>query len=193
MAAGALAEGDLIAHGVHLDPSEIEAVRASGAWIAHNPRSNMNNGVGYAPVLKMGERVGLGTDGIDGDMFTEARACYLKARERSLATGPDFAVDRLASGASLVGASFGLPSLGRLDAGAPADLVVLEYRPPTPMDSNNLAGHLLFGMRSAEVRDVMVGGRWIIRDRAHQLIDEAELRAKSRTAAQRLWERMDDF
>jgi putative selenium metabolism protein SsnA len=191
--AGALSEGDLIAHGVHLDDSEIEAVRASGAWAAHNPRSNMNNGVGYAPVRGMGERVGLGTDGIDGDMFAEARACYLKAREASLEIGPDFALDRLAAGASVVGASFGEPSLGRIEPGAPADLAVLEYRHPTPLNSDNLPGHFLFGMGAWDVRDVMVGGKWVVRARRHQLIDEEELAARCREAAPRVWDRMNKF
>jgi len=191
--AGALAEGDLIAHGVHLDDSEIEAVRASGAWVAHNPRSNMNNGVGYAPVTRMGPRVGLGTDGIDGDMFAEARACYLKARENSLEIGPDFALERLAAGAAVVGASFGEPALGRIEPGAPADLVILEYRNPTPLSGDSLGGHFLFGLGAWDVRDVMVGGRWVVRARRHQLIDEEELAARCREAAPRLWDRMNQF
>jgi putative selenium metabolism protein SsnA len=191
--AGALDEGDLIAHGVHLDASEIETVRAAGVWIAHNPRSNMNNRVGYAPVTGMGERVGLGTDGIDGDMFAEARACYLKAREHSVGIGPDFPVARLAAGAAIIGASFGLPTMGRLDPGAPADLVVLEYRPPTPVTPDNLAGHFVFGMGSTHVRDVMVGGQWLVRERSHTQIDEVELAAECRAAAPRLWDRMNDL
>jgi putative selenium metabolism protein SsnA len=191
--AGALGEGDLIAHGVHLDDSEIEVVRSSGAWIAHNPRSNMNNGVGYAPVAKLGERVGLGTDGIDGDMFAEARSCYLKAREVDLLTGPDFAVRRMAAAVSAVGASFGEPGLGTLAVGAPADLAVLDYRAPTPLDRTNLAGHLLFGVGAWSVRDVMVDGRWVVRERRHLLVDEDELAARCREAAPRVWARIEEL
>ncbi|MGH2699623.1 MAG: amidohydrolase family protein [Actinomycetota bacterium] len=190
---GALAEGDLVAHGVHLDESERERVRASGAWVAHNPRSNMNNGVGYAPVQDLGERVALGTDGIDGDMFAEARACYLKAREASWTTGPAFATERLATGANVVGSLFGEPALGTLEVGAPADLVVLEYSSPTPLDSANVAGHFVFGFTAAAVRDVMVAGRWVVRDRKHLLVDEEELAARCRASAPVLWERMNDF
>lgn len=190
---GALVEGDLIAHGVHLDDSERELIRASGVWVAHNPRSNMNNGVGYAPVQDMGERVALGTDGIDGDMFAEARACYLKAREASWTTGPAFATERLATGADVVGALFGEPALGTLEVGAPADLVVLEYSTPTPLDSDNFAGHFIFGLTAAAVRDVMVAGQWVVRDRKHQLVDEEELAARCRASAPALWERMNDF
>ena len=190
---GALSEGDLIAHGVHLDESELELIRASGAWVAHNPRSNMNNGVGYAPVQAMGERVALGTDGIDGDMFAEARACYLKAREASWATGPAFATERLATGADVVGAVFGEPALGTLEVGAPADLMVLEYASPTPLDAGNLAGHLIFGLTAAAVRDVMVAGRWVVRNRKHLLVDEEDLAARCRASAPALWARMAAF
>ena len=191
--AGALTQDDLVAHGVHLDEWEQRVVRDSGAWIAHNPRSNMNNGVGYAPVVALGSRVALGTDGIDGDMFTEARTCYLKAREASWRAGPAFAVERLATGAAIVGGMFGEPLLGTLQPGAPADLVVLEYRAPTPLTAANLPGHLVFGLAAAHVRDVMVAGRWIVRDRRHQLVDEEEVAARCREAAPALWNRMEAY
>lgn len=192
-AAGALGEGDLVAHGVCLDRAEISTLRSSGAWLAHNPRSNMNNGVGYAPISRMGERVALGTDGVDGDMFAEARACYLKAREQSSDAGSAVAAERLASGAALAGSRFGEPLLGTLGPQAPADLVVLDYDSPTPLDSSNLAGHLLFGIGAGSVRDVMVGGRWIVRGRRHQLVDEEALAARCRGAAPALWARMQRF
>ncbi|MDQ3784254.1 MAG: amidohydrolase family protein [Actinomycetota bacterium] len=188
--AGALEEGDLVAHGVHLDDSEIGALVTSGAWVAHNPRSNMNNGVGYARAGSLGERVALGTDGLDGDMFAETRACYLKARESNLATGPEWAQRRLSAGAGLVASVFGEPALGSLEAGAPADLIVLDPHLPTPFSEANLAGHLMFGMNASHVRDVMVAGRWVVRDRRHLLIDEASLAAEARGAAPELWRRI---
>jgi len=191
--AGALADGDLVAHGVHLDDEEQRLVRDAGAWLAHNPRSNMNNGVGYAPVLRMGARVALGTDGIDGDMFSEARACYLKAREASWETGPGFALERLATGAAIVGGMFGEPLLGTLQPEAPADVVVLEYRPPTPIDAANFAGHFVFALTAGRVRDVMVAGRWIVRERRHLLVDEVALAARCREAAPALWKRMEAY
>ena len=190
---GALAEGDLIAHGVHLDDAELALVRASGAWVAHNPRSNMNNAVGYAPAPKLGPRVGLGTDGIDGDMCAELRTCYLEARAHGAAADPMWSVERLGAGAAIAAASFGEPSLGTLDHGAPADLVILDYDPPTPLESANLAGHLLFGVSSASVRDVMVAGRWIVKDHRHQLIDERELAASCRRAAPEIWAKMRGY
>ncbi|MBA2312422.1 MAG: amidohydrolase family protein [Actinobacteria bacterium] len=191
--AGALEEGDLLAHGVHLDRDEIATVRSSGAWVAHNPRSNMNNRVGDAPVLEMGERVVLGTDGIDGDMFAETRACYLKSREASSSAGPDFSADRLGAGASFVGSMFGEPALGSFEPGAPADLIVLDAGAPTPLTASNSAGHLVFGYTAQHVRDVMVAGTWVVRNRRHQLVDEDELNARCRDAAPKLWASMEDF
>ncbi|MDQ3765849.1 MAG: amidohydrolase family protein, partial [Actinomycetota bacterium] len=191
--ADALGEGDLVAHGVHLDDSEIDALVTSGAWVAHNPRSNMNNGVGYARASDMGERVALGTDGLDGDMFAEVRACYLKGRETMLDIGPDWAQRRLFTGAGLVGSVFGEPALGSLEAGAPADLIVLDAHLPTPLSEANMAGHLMFGMNASHVRDVMVAGRWIVRDRRHLLIDEEAVAARCRVAAPDLWARMAEI
>lgn len=191
--AGALGAGDLVAHGVHLDDDEQHLVTGSGAWVAHNPRSNMNNGVGYAPVLRLGARVALGTDGIDGDMFAETRACYLKAREASWQAGPGFAMERLMAGAVLVGSVFNEPQLGTLAEGAPADLIVFEYGVPTPVSAANVPGHFVFGLTAAGVRDVMIEGTWVVRNRRHQLVDEEELAARCREAAPKLWTRMEAF
>ena len=188
--AGGLERGDLVAHGVWLDTEELEVLRSSGAWLAHNPRSNMNNAVGYAPVAAMGAKVALGTDGIDGDMFAEARACHLRGREAGVDPAP---LARLSQGAKLVGARFEEPLLGSLVPGAPADLVVLDYQPPTPLDASSLAAHYLFGLGGWAVRDVMVAGRWVVRDRRPLLVDEEELAARCRAAALPLWERMQRY
>jgi cytosine/adenosine deaminase-related metal-dependent hydrolase len=68
--------------------------------------------------------------------------------------------------------------------------VVLDYRSPTPLESSNLAGHVLFGLSSSDVRDLMVDGRFVVRERVHQSIDEEELASRCRSAAPALWERM---
>jgi putative selenium metabolism protein SsnA len=192
-AAGALEEGDLIAHGIHLDTDEIELLVRKETWIAHNPRSNMNNGVGRAPAEQMGPRVALGTDGIDGDLFAEAKAAHLSAHHAGAALPPDWVLRRLAAGGALAAEMFAEPLLGTLDPGAPADLIVLDRPSPTPIDPGNLSGHLLFGWDASAVRDVFVGGRPVVLDRRHQLVDEAELADRCRAAARRLWEQMSEL
>lgn len=178
----------LLAHGVHLTPPEIETLHRLGAWIAHNPRSNMNNHVGAAPTAAL-KRVALGTDGMDGDMLAEARAAFLKMRDAGRDDAFAAAIEMLAGGHRLAAALFGLP-FGKLDVGAPADLAVFDYRPPTPLTSQNLGGHLLFGLDRSHLESVLVAGRFVVRERRVTGVDADALRARARDAAGRLWERM---
>jgi len=179
----------LLAHCVHLTEAEVAEAHAHGCWIAHNPRSNMNNAVGYAPTAAL-KRAALGTDGIDGDMLAETRAAYLKMRDAGRADAMPAALELLAGGHRLAAALFGLP-FGKLDGGAPADLVALDYAPPTPLHTGNLGGHLLFGVDRSHVRSVMVAGRWVVRDRRVTGVDAAAAFARARAAAPEVWRRMD--
>jgi putative selenium metabolism protein SsnA len=200
--AGALDPAPLLAHGVHLDRSEAALFRASGATLAHNARSNMNNAVGRTPLSLLGPRVALGTDGIGGDMFEESRLAQLRYLEERSGPGADdeaerdgpgaaWPLERLAEGARFAGQSFGEPTLGRIVAGAPADLVVLDYPAPTPLTGDTLAAHWLFGLSARAVRDVVVGGRVVVRDRRLALVDQEAVAAEARTEARRLWERLE--
>ena len=186
---GLLIARTLLAHCVHLDAAEVESAHARGAWIAHNPRSNQNNAVGYAPTAAI-RRGALGTDGIDQDMLAEARAGFLRMREAGRADAAEAVLGLLAGGHRLASALYGLP-FGKLDAGGPADLVVLAYDPPTALHTGNLAGHLLFGVDRSHVRSVLVAGRWVVRDRHLLGVDAEALQARARTAAAAVWERMD--
>ncbi len=191
-AAGALDGGALLAHGVHLDDEEIALVRGAGATVAHNARSNMNNNVGRARVMALGPRVALGTDGIGGDLFEESRAAYIRLREDDIAVGLGWPLERLTHGTRFAGELFGEPLLGTLEPGAPADLVVLDYEPPAPLDEAGLAGHWLFGLGARWVRDVMVAGEWVVRDRRLSRLDQDELAAGAHRQAARLWHRLDE-
>jgi cytosine/adenosine deaminase-related metal-dependent hydrolase len=151
----------------------------------------MNNGVGRTPLGWLGQRVALGTDGIGGDLFEESRTAFLRRREEELGTGPDWTLARLAVGASVAARAFDEPLLGRLEPGAPADLAVLDYAAPTPLDGATLGGHWIFGLASSMVRDVMVGGELVVRDRRLTRVDEAELTAGANEQTARLWRSLE--
>jgi putative selenium metabolism protein SsnA len=185
---GLLGPRALLAHCVHLAPEEAAGAQARGAWIAHNARSNMNNSVGYAPVEAL-KRAALGTDGMDQDMLAELRAAYLKMREAGRADAAPAALGLLVGGHRLASELLGLP-FGRLAAGAPADLVVLEYRPPTPLGAENLVGHLLFGMDRSHVSAVMVAGRFVVRERRVVGVDVVAAAERARRVARDVWSRM---
>jgi cytosine/adenosine deaminase-related metal-dependent hydrolase len=186
---GLLGPRALLAHCVHLSAEEAGGAQAHGAWIAHNPRSNMNNAVGHAPVEAL-KRAALGTDGIDEDMLAETRAAFLKMRDVGRSDAASAALGLLAGGHRLASELMGLP-FGRLDAGAPADLVVLEYRPPTPLTSDNVIGHLLFGMDRSHVSSVMVAGRFVVRERRVLGVDVTAVLERARQVASEVWSRMD--
>jgi len=148
----------------------------------------MNNAVGRAPTAGF-RRTALGTAGMDEDMLAEARAAFLRMRDGGRSDAFGAALDMLVGGHRLASSIFG-ETFGRLDAGSPADLVVLDYRPPTPLRADNLAGHLLFGLDRSHVRSTMVAGRFVLRDRRIVSVDEEAVLARARGAAMRLWERM---
>ena len=189
--AGALTERALLAHCIHLDGADAELIRDAGPSVAHNPTSNMNNSVGHAVVDRLGPHVALGTDGIGGDLFAESKAAYFRARDDDVDRSIGWPLGLLAEGARLAGRVFGEPDLGRIVPGAPADLVVLDYLPPTPLSADNLAGHWLFGFDASAVRDVVVAGEPVVRDRRLTRVDRDELTADAVRQGARLWERLE--
>lgn len=191
--AGVLTERALLAHCVHLHPAEIGLVQEAGATVVHNARSNMNNAVGRAPAEAFEDRVALGTDGIDGDMFAESRAAHWRAREDDVLSPPLSTLRRLAHGSSFVGQAFEEPALGRIERGAPADLVVLDYPAPGQIDASSLAGHWFFGLGSRHVRDVMVAGDLVVADRRLTRVDQDKVAADAAGEARRLRARLEDI
>ena len=186
---GILRPASIFAHGTHLDAAAIERVNAVGVTLAHNPRSNMNNAVGYAKVASFRCPIVLGTDGIGGDMFTEAKHAWFKARDAHAAITPGDVLAMLATSARRAAAALGV-TLGRLDPGAAADVVVTDYQPATSLTADNLAGHFLFGSGPQHVRHVLVDGRWALRDRTVVTCDERRARRNAVSVASALWSRM---
>jgi putative selenium metabolism protein SsnA len=186
---GLLGDRTICVHGVHLTAADIERLNSHGCFLVHNARSNMNNGIGYAERLTEFRYVALGTDGIGSDMFEEFKFAYFKHRD---AGGPYWPGDFLRfqhNGNVLLERSF-KSRFGRIEKGYPADLVVYDYRKPTPLVSENIAGHIAFGLSSRDVRTVIVGGSICYEDRTFPF-DVVPVYEEASKAAGRLWERME--
>ena len=190
--AGALGEKTILGHCIHLTEKELSIIKKTKTNVVHNPESNMNNAVGCADVLKMlkkGILVGLGTDGMSSDMLAQMRCAYLLQRHFhrdprvAFNEAPGMLLDNNRVIASRI---FGFP-IGDLKKGAPADLIILDYYPPTPLTGDNFYGHLIFGMVDAAVDTVIVNGRLIMRERTLSGIDENYIAAKSREVAEKFW------
>lgn len=162
-----LAQDDwLLVHAVHLD-------RPLRGTIAHNPRSNMNNAVGYARPASRPNPVVLGTDGIGADMLEEARLAYVRLREDDVTATPDTAWTWLANGEAF------FPEVRH-------DTVTWNY------DHMDSAWHTGFtpGIRCT---DVHIAGEAVVRDGMPTKFDIAEVRAKAAEAATRLHRRLADI
>ncbi len=186
MEKGLVGERTVLASGVHLSWPELAQVLTSGAWMAHAPRANMYSQTGSATAGKFGIRACLGTDIMALDLFAEAQAAWLKARD---AAQPIDVLRFLANGHRLASAAFG-ESIGPLREGAVADLVVLDYQPFTPLEAETLSAHLLAGISASQVESVMVDGVWRLLERRVLGVDPREVAGAALEAARGVWSRM---
>ncbi len=187
----ALNERTILAHGTHLTGPEIGIARAAEAWFAHNPRSNMNNQVGYAPVAAFGGQLLLGTDGIGADMFDEMRFAFFKGRDARLPFDAADWLRVLACNQRRASADFGV-NLADLSPGSAADLIVLDYPNPTPLTPGNLPWHFVFGMGSVHVESVMVAGKFVLLNRRPG-VDPDIVAARARKESRKVWARMQNL
>ncbi len=186
---GVLRNKSILVHGVHLTQKQLSVVEKAGAWMVHNPRSNMNNAVGYAPLSWYGAHSALGTDGFPSDMFEEAKFGYFRNAESDYRAEFSRIPTMLQNGQRLASQFFDKP-FGKLEKGNSADLIVLEYAPPTPLTPRNLQGHFLFGMNATMIRHVVVNGNWIVWNNKLIGIDEDAVMRKAAAVAKKLWGRM---
>ena len=154
----------LLAHGVHLD-------RALPGRVAHNPRSNLNNAVGYGRPARF-DRVVLGTDGIGSDLLEEFALAYALHRADDVTATPARSWSWLTDGAAL------MPAVRR-------DLVTWSYDPIEPW-------HVAYTPGIRPVR-VEIDGDVVLDETGPTRVDAERIRARAREEAERLFERMDDL
>jgi cytosine/adenosine deaminase-related metal-dependent hydrolase len=186
---GILTHKSILAHGVHLSKNQLATIEQSVAMVIHNPRSNMNNAVGYAPLKWFDEHSALGTDGFPADMFEESKLGFFRNQESEHRVELDRLPEMLQAGQRLVSSFFGR-EFGTLKVGAPADLIVVDYKPPTPLTPKNLPGHFLFGMNSGMVVHTMVDGEWRMWNRELVGADEEKIMREAASVARKLWKKM---
>ena len=179
---GLLRPGTLLAHGAWLDRKALRTASEQGAWTTVHPRKDT------ASLAELrGTRVAIGTDGLGHNLFAELQAAFWGARPAD--QRPIDLVGWLAQSARLGGELLGLP-LGRLEVGAPADLVVLESPTLQPLTRENIGPTVLTQMSPAWVRHVMVDGDWRLRDGQPTGVDLDELRFEVAEVCEALWTRM---
>ncbi|SEW18425.1 amidohydrolase [Halobacterium jilantaiense] len=195
---GLLEDGDFLAHGVHSDETEIELLAESGASVVHCPASNMKLASGMAPVQAMreaGVTVALGTDGAasnnDLDVFDELRDAAMLGK---LQTGAADAVP--AEAAVEMATAGGADALGfdagRIEAGANADLAVVDFSAPHLTPVHDHVSHLAYAATGQDVRHTVCDGEVLMRDREVLPFDETAVRERAEQRAAALTERAGD-
>lgn len=189
----------IVAHGVHIDAAEMQLLAETGTWLSHQPRSNMNNGVGVSQIesmMRAGIPVCLGNDGFSMDMWTEWKTAYLLHkvwnRDPRRMNGMDVVQMAVYNNAALANIFLDVP-VGVLEVGAAADLILVDYQPPTTLSAGNLPWHILFGFNPSMVTSTMVAGKLLMNDRQLLTMDEAEVAAKAREQAPAVWQRYEKY
>lgn len=192
---GIVNEKSILAHCVHIDRKEMEIISKQNCYVAHNPQSNQNNAVGIADILSMskkGIKVLLGTDAMTVNMFQELRSalwgqhlrqnnpscCFMEVANTLLFNNPTFASKH-----------FGI-KLGEISEGAAADIILIDYYPPTPLEDNTALGHIIYGISEEIVDTTIIGGKILMQNKKLTIeVDEEELSKRSIELARKLWQR----
>ena len=186
---GALDDSTFLAHGVHVDDTEIDLLAESGAAVVHCPASNMKLASGMAPVQRLreaGVTVALGTDGAasnnDLDLFDEMRDAAMigKLAAEDASAVPAEAVVEMATAAGAD--ALGLPG-GRIAEGAAADLAVVDLDAPHLTPVHDPVSHLAYAARGSDVRHTVCDGRVLMRDREVLPFDVETVRVRAAAAA----------
>jgi 5-methylthioadenosine/S-adenosylhomocysteine deaminase len=189
----------IAAHCVHIDSGEIRTLLHARAGVSHNPSSNLKLASGFAPIVKMletGLNVGIGTDGPasnnDLDMFEEVRLAAFVAK--AVTNDP---TSLPAPWALLMATRLGAQALhighltGSIEPGKRADLIlvdlsVLHNSPSFKRAADNAYAQIVYAGKSTDVSDVMVNGKWLMRDHQLLTVNEKELLAQAAEIAKKI-------
>lgn len=185
---GLLNERSLVAHGIHILPEDLEILAKTGANLVHNPTSNANNKVGIlsSEIIEKLD-AGLGTDGMQADMLSEAKEGTL-IRSSHKEKNVNY-LKLLFGNNSQIASKLAGFKLGKIQPDYQANLGFFDYRPRTGMNEENFSGHILFGFDKPT--DIMTHGEFRIWDGRCVEIDEFEILEKAREQSKLLWKKMD--
>ena len=194
---GAMGPSTQLAHSVWLDDDELRIIAASGATVAHCPVSNMYLASGVARIpemLALGIPVGLASDGPGSnnrqDLFEAMKVAVLLQKVHALdpmILQPEDALHMACRGGAKAFAM--ADTIGMIEPGRKADLVVVDLRSVFVAPVHRVISALVFNATPRDVRDVIVDGRVVIRDREVLTVDEPKLLAEASEAARNLFRR----
>ncbi len=172
----------ILAHCLHLSKGEKKQIEKSKAFVVQNTESNLNNNVGFFNGEGLGNRIMLGTDGMHSDMLRSAQQAFFVGQ-------PFDSIDFQGIYNRFRNVHNYLET-NQFSGDGDNNLVILDYKSPTPINQNNFLGHFVFGFQAADVSHVISDGKVIMKDRKMMTVDEADVMAFAREQAKRLWKNM---
>jgi putative selenium metabolism protein SsnA len=190
---GILGPQTLCAHAVHLADPEWDLLAQTQTAIVHNPQSNMNNAVGVMDLAKASHRgvlVGLGTDAMTSNMREELRSAIWAQRlwHRNPSIALSQAVELLIKKNQEIANRY-FHKVGQLKQGWMADLVLIDYFPPTELNQDNFYSHLVFGISQSIVDTTIVGGKILMKNKVLSCLDEETICRQAQKSSSALWKR----
>ena len=190
---GLVSQRTTLAHGVIFDDEELDILAASGATVAHCPRSNMKLSSGIARVpamLEKGIPVALGSDGAASsnnlNMFQEMTTAALLHKANSKDPTAVAAQSAIAM-ATLNGArALHWPGLGEIRSGGPADIIAVDMTAPNMQPVHSPTSTIVYAATGAEVRMTMVDGNILYKDGEYTRLDIPAIFARAEDAAKKL-------
>lgn len=192
---GVLNDKSIAVHCIHVKDWEIDMLLDSGVAVVTNPESNMGNTVGLTPIIKLynkGVLLGLGTDAYTADMMESLRVAnfIVKHEAKDPTLGWCETPSMLFENNRTIFNRFIKNEVGVLKEGALADIIIVDYKGPTPVTKDNINGHILFGINGLSVDCTMVDGKFRMDERELVGIDVEEVSAKSAQCAQKVWNKL---
>jgi putative selenium metabolism protein SsnA len=197
---GMLGPLSILVHGVHIDIKEAQIIAESGAWLTHQPRSNMNNAVGLPRVdemLNAGIKMCLGNDGFSNSMWAEWKAAYfahkLENRDPRFMSADKIKIMAIDNNRSMAEKLFDGLKIGKVAEGYRADLIFVDYQPFTELNKDNLPWHIVFGFQDGMVTDTMVQGEFLMRNCEVLKIGVNQLMKEAKKVSQYVWKRYHSY
>jgi 5-methylthioadenosine/S-adenosylhomocysteine deaminase len=184
---GILDEQTLLVHAIWIDANDIERIARRGAKVSHNPESNMKLASGIAPIpdlLASGVTVGLGTDGCASnnnlDLFSEmdvaAKLHKVNRLDSTIMEARSLVKMATIDGAKAIGLG---DQIGSIEPGKKADLIILDSLKPHLVPMYNPMSQITYAVCGSDVRDVIIGGKVVIRNHHFLTLDLNELLEKA--------------
>lgn len=184
-------KNSIITHGLYLSDEELDIIKEKDAVIALNVSSNMNNAVGlpnYQKMKRKGIKVIIGNDGINQQMTTEYINLFFSQHHVDQ-TPTLFGFDDIKT---IINNTYNYASdllnvkLGKIEPGFQADLQLVKYNTPTPLNEENIMGHLMFGLfNDFAPEHVFIDGVQMVKNK--EVLADKKQYNNAKDSAQKLW------